>query len=581
MKHVYTLFKGFSGGLLGLLILAGCSNALLQAPRTDGASPEAVSPAGTGRLTISLTGTGTSGGERTLFPSAPVSFSKYELAFTPRSGQAGVSPVTFTGDDSYTLSLPTGEWTIEARAYVQIQGVTGIANGNYVAARGSKAVTVGSEPGNISIDLRGGIDGGKGVFSYDTPIASDLDSATLEILDLVEGTPVQNVNLKTAASGSIALDSGYYLLKISRVKGAVSTVGTEVIHIYDGLTTKAAGPDYDFSGQGMAKAQEKFTWLANQLQNTAENPYPLALEGLDLRKDLWKADDPLGLLYEGLNGKFVDLDLSACRGDYIPSAVNNSSSYTAQNRPNRDNIVSLILPDTLTDIGDFAFGWCESLVDIDWPDALTTIITSSFRNCTALTTVDLSGTRLAALGQYAFGYSPSLEEIKLPDTLKTIGSYAFINDTALKTIELPDSITRIDGWAFQGSGLESIVLPSNITSISYTFQNCAALKSVGLPAKLTEIGSSTFSRCEALEFIDLPATLTSIGSSAFGYCTALETVISRNTTPPTLNASAFSNASTSFLIYVPDASVDAYKSASAWSVYASQIKPLSELPAGE
>jgi hypothetical protein len=561
MKHAYTFFKGFSGALLGLLILAGCSNALPQAPLTDGAFPAAVLPAGMGRLTISLAGTGTGSGERTLFPSAPVSFSKYELAFTPKTGQTAISPVTFTDVDSYSLSLPTGDWTVEARAYVQIQGVTGITNGDYVAAWGSEDVTVGPTPGNISIDLRGGVDEGKGVFSYTTVIPAALESATLEILDLDEGTQIQSVNLKTVASGSIALDSGYYLLKISRVKGADTTVRTEVIHIYDGLTTEAAGQNYDFSGQSMAKFAEKIAWLAAQPPNTAATPYDLVLEDVDLVTELWKANDPLGLLYEALDGRFVNLDLSACRGDRITSTINNNNTVggpTAASRPNLDKIVSVILPDNLRFLGNYAFAFSTSLSSIDLAK-LTTIGDDAFVECTALTSVDLSDYPITTLGGYAFARNPNLVEIKLPDTLTAINSYVFSECSGLTAIDLPESLATLALGAFQ---------------------QCTSLESIVVPEKITSINMSTFSRCTALAFVDLPAKLTSIGMSAFTNCTALETLISRNTTPPTLDtiSNPFNNVPSSLLIYVPDASVDAYKSA--WSAYASQIKPLSELPAG-
>jgi hypothetical protein len=158
MKHVPAFFKGFFDGRLGLLCLlglAGCSNAVLQAPRTADTAPAAVLPAGTGRLTIALTETGASGEERTLFPSAPGSFSKYELVFTPESGQEGIDPVTLEEDESsYNLTLTTGGWTITALAYIRIQGVDGIANGDYVAGRGEKAVTISSSSAvNETIDL--------------------------------------------------------------------------------------------------------------------------------------------------------------------------------------------------------------------------------------------------------------------------------------------------------------------------------------------------------------------------------------------------------------------------------------------
>jgi hypothetical protein len=268
MKRAPILFKDFFHGrlcLLCLLLLAGCSNALFQASRTAVELPTEI---GTGRLYIALAGIGMDQGERTLFPGAPASFSKYELAFTPGSGQEAIPPVTLTGGNShYSLTLTTGDWIITALAYTQIQGVAGITNGDYVAARGEKAVTI-SPTSTVSeiIDLRGGVDEGQGVFHYTIAMPSGLDSATLDILRL-NGNLVKSVNLKTASFDSFALVSGFYLLKISRVKYGNATVRTEVIHIYESWTTEA---EYDFTGLG--SAAEILGFLSSKGPNTAGSP---------------------------------------------------------------------------------------------------------------------------------------------------------------------------------------------------------------------------------------------------------------------------------------------------------------------
>jgi hypothetical protein len=776
MKHTYNPTRGVIAGLvarscLTLLLLtglAGCSDLV----KPDLVNPEAGTSLGTGRLTIALTGTGT--GERTLFPSAPESFSKYELAFTPKSGQKAMDPVMFTEGTSHSLTLPVGDWTITALAYIRIQDIAGITDGDYVAARGTKDVTVSTADMYETIDLRGGVDEeGKGVFSYDITLPEDLGSASLEMLDL-EGKPVKWVDLKLTASGSFALDSGYYLLKISRAKGGDAEVRAEVVHIYTALTTEAVGPGYDFTGfSGITEVVLGF--LSAQPANTAGSPYTVALRALDMETDLGKGSDPLGLLFEVLAGKYVNLDLSACVGGHIQSVAYD----TANSRPNRDKIVSLTLPDTVTGIGEYAFrgctslasidlpdslitmgsgafygtslvsvdlpdsvtsvdlsgcalltsidlpdsltsiGYeafygCTSLASIDLPDSLTTIGEWAFSDCTSLAAIDLPDS-LTAIGAYAFSGCTSLASIDLPDsltaikymafsdctslasidlpdsitaiggrafwgctslasidlpdsltaieygafegctslaaidlpdtlitiggatfygctklasidlpdTLSSIGSYAFYGCTSLASIDLPDgltsieymaffyctslasidlpdsltsigerafsyctslasidlpdSLTSIDEWAFSDcTSLAAIDLPDSLTSIGeWAFSYCTSLASIDLPDSLTSIGNYAFSWCTSLASIDLPDTLTEIGGQAFDGCTSLKIVLSRNTTPPVLGSYAFYNTPSSLLIYVPDTSVDAYKSA--WG-YSSSIKPLSELP---
>lgn len=85
-----------------------------------------------------------------------------------------------------------------------------------------------------------------------------------------------------------------------------------------------------------------------------------------------------------------------------------------------------------------------------------------------------------------------------------------------------------------------------------------------------------FAYIESLDYVRLPNTLTSIGDYAFYGDTGLECIVSDATTPPSLSSSALQLCGENFLIYVPDASVEAYKVATNWSGYASRIKGLSE-----
>jgi hypothetical protein len=469
-----------------------------------------------GRLTIALTGTGTSGEERTLLPNAPGSFSKYELVFTPEDGQNGIDPVTLTSGTSYTLTLPVGNWTITALAYVRIQGVPGVTDGDYVAARGSEFGTIGSTlPVRIHIDLRGGVDAGQGILRYDIALPGDLDSAALEILPLEGGSPVKTVDLKTAASGSLVLDSGYYLLKISRVKGGNTTVRGEVVHIYEGWATEAAGPGYDFTGLG--SVAEIVGYLSSQPVNTINTPYMVILSSdLDL-EDFMKDGVSLTLLYEALDGKYVSLDLSACKGDIL------LGSGISDN--NQDKIVSLTLPDSLTSIGDYIFYGCSSLASVDLPESLTFIGDSAFRDCSSLTAVDLPDS-LISIGDSAFSGCSSLASVDLPDSLTFIGGYAFSGCSSLAAIDLPESLTSIGGAAFSGcSSLASVDLPDSLTSIrDYAFSGCSSLASVDLPNFLSSIGREAFNRCSSLASIDLPDSLSSIGIYAFGGCSSLTAI---------------------------------------------------------
>lgn len=106
---------------------------------------------------------------------------------------------------------------------------------------------------------------------------------------------------------------------------------------------------------------------------------------------------------------------------------------------------------------------------------------------------------------------------------------------------------------------------------TYGFMGCTSLVKAVLPQGLVTISRNLFTDTK-IDTLTIPASVTSIGFNAFLRCTSTRWVKVLNETPPSQNA-AFANCS--FPIYVPNDSVEAYKSA--WSTYASRIHPLSDL----
>lgn len=169
----------------------------------------------------------------------------------------------------------------------------------------------------------------------------------------------------------------------------------------------------------------------------------------------------------------------------------------------------------------------------------------------------------------------SFDELSNFTNLTSIPERAFEGCYNLTSINLPESVTSIGQRAFSNCSFKSINIPNSVTNIGdYAFQQCDNLKSINIPDGVTSIRNNTFYFCTSLTSINIPDSVTNIGSYAFYYCGSLTSVRSYATTPPTLGSSAFTYTPTTMTIYVPDASVDAYKAA--WSSYASQIKPMSE-----
>ena len=140
-------------------------------------------------------------------------------------------------------------------------------------------------------------------------------------------------------------------------------------------------------------------------------------------------------------------------------------------------------------------------------------------------------------------------------------------------------VIKIGVAAFGGEKrLQRLVIGEGVTEIGINaFLNCVNLASLTLSKGLTKIDSNAFKDTAITSLEVFPAT-TIIGTNAFNDCTQLAQVVIRATNPPRLFGATFDNNAADRLIYVPDASVDTYKSATNWSAYADAIRPLSELP---
>jgi len=169
----------------------------------------------------------------------------------------------------------------------------------------------------------------------------------------------------------------------------------------------------------------------------------------------------------------------------------------------------------------------------------------------------------------------NLVSLEIGDCVTSIANTAFYGCSSLTSINIPSSVTSIGDSAFQFcSSLTSINIPSGITSIgNSTFYGCSSLTSIEIPNSVTSIGYYAFEYCTSLTRIEIPSGVTSIGNDAFIGCEGLTSIIVNATTPPQLVEGTF-NDTNNCPILVPSQSVEAYKSASGWSTYASRIQAI-------
>ena len=111
------------------------------------------------------------------------------------------------------------------------------------------------------------------------------------------------------------------------------------------------------------------------------------------------------------------------------------------------SLTSLVIPDSVTNIGDYAFSGCRSLTDIVIPDSVTNIGDYAFWNCRSLTDIVIPNS-VTSIGESAFYECSSLTEVVIPDSVTSIGDKAFHTCSSLTNIDIPDSVTSIGDGAF-------------------------------------------------------------------------------------------------------------------------------------
>lgn len=244
------------------------------------------------------------------------------------------------------------------------------------------------------------------------------------------------------------------------------------------------------------------------------------------------------------------------------------------------------------------------LVAVEIGDCVTTINSSAFYNCKGLTSVTI-GSGVTSIGQSVFNGCSGLTTVTIPNSVTSIGANAFRNCTGLKNVAIPNSVTSIKPNAFDNtpwwrtysadtshhygniiyindvaykatsSGITSYVFKEGTVGISdNAFEHCESLTSITIPNSVSSIENYAFAYCSGLTSVTIGNSVTLIDDGAFIDCSSLTSVTVNATTPPTLGGSYVFYNTNNCPIYVPAASVEAYKAASGWSEYASRIQAI-------
>ncbi len=231
-------------------------------------------------------------------------------------------------------------------------------------------------------------------------------------------------------------------------------------------------------------------------------------------------------------------------------------------------VTSIVVPDYVTSIGEYAFYGCSKLTSVTIGNGVTSIGSSAFDGCdklvyneydnayylgngtnpyvvlikaknTSITSCEIHP-NTKVIYYAAFQNCSKLTSITIPDSVKSIGNYAFYDCSGLTAVY----ITDLAAWcniSFGGSSanplyyannlylngelVTNLVIPEEVTSIgNYAFYKCSGLTSVTIPDSVESIGECAFEYCSGLTSITIPDGVTSIGYETFYGCSGLTRV---------------------------------------------------------